>query len=79
MRKSLDKAKSKWVEKFPRALWAYMTTKRVLTRKIPFSLAYGMEAIIPVDICMPTLHIGEIDQDQSAIQLCLAQDQSEER
>ena len=44
-----------------------------------FSLAYGMEAILPVKICMPTLRTTEIDQSQNAIQLGLAQDQSEER
>ena len=44
-----------------------------------FSLAYETEAIILVDICMPTLHTIKIDQDQNAIQLGLAQDQLEER
>jgi len=53
--KSLNKAKGKWVEKLPRVLWAYRTTKRVPTGEAPFSLAYRTEAIIPVDISMPTL------------------------
>jgi len=51
-----------------------MTTKRVLIEE-----AYGIEVIIPIDICMPTLCTEEIDQNQNAIQLCLAQDQLEER
>ena len=37
-----------------------------------------MEAVIPVDICMPTLHTTEIDQNQNTIQLGLALDQSED-
>jgi len=53
---SLDKAKGKWAEKHPKVLWAYKATKRVPTGKIPFSLAYGTEAIIPVDISIPTLY-----------------------
>jgi len=30
-------------------------TKRIPTSKTPFSLAYGTEVIIPIDICMPML------------------------
>jgi len=73
--KILDKAKGKWVEKLSGVLWAHGTTKRVPMGETPFSLAYGMKAIIPVDICMPTLHTTEIDQSQNVIQLDLAKDQ----
>jgi len=71
--------KGKWAEKLPRVLWAYRTTKRIPTGETTFSLAYETEVVIPVDICMPTLRLGEIDRDQNAIQLCLTQDQSDER
>ena len=37
---SLNKAKCKWVEKLPRVLWAYRTTKYVPTGEMTFSLAY---------------------------------------
>jgi len=50
-----------------------------LTRETPFLLAYGTEAVIPIDICMLTLRTREIDQNHNATQLCLAQDQSEEQ
>jgi len=60
-------------------LWAYRTIKRIPTGETPFSLAYGMEAVNPVDFYMPNLRIGEIYQDHNAIQLCLAEDQSEKR
>jgi len=46
-------------------LWAYKTTKRVPTGEIPFSLAYGTEAIIPVNVSMPTLHVEGVDRDQN--------------
>jgi len=42
-------------EKLPRVLWAYKTTKFVLTGETSFSLAYITEAIILVDIIMFTL------------------------
>ena len=53
--------------------------KHISTSETPFLLAYRTEVIIHVNICMPTLHTGEIDRDQNAIQLHLAQDQSGER
>ena len=73
--KSLDKAKGKWVEKLSGVLWASKTTKPVAKGETLFSLAYGTEAIIPFDICMPILHTIKIDQSQNAIQLDLAKDQ----
>ena len=36
-------------------LWAYMTTSRKLTGESPFPLTYGMKAIIPMEIGMPTI------------------------
>jgi len=50
LRKSLSKAKGKWIEKLPGVLWAYRTTKRIPTGEALFFLAYGTEVIIPVDI-----------------------------
>ena len=79
LRKSLDKAKDKLVEKLPVVLHAYRTTKRVPRGETPFSLAYRTEAIILVDICMPTLRMTEINQDQNAIQLSLVLDQSKKK
>jgi len=67
------------VEKLLGILWAYRTTKRIPTDEISFSLAYGAEAIIPVDVSMPTFRTEGVEWDQNAAQLRLAQDQSEER
>jgi len=67
------------MEKLPGVLLTYRTTKRIPMGETLFSLAYEMEAVIPVDICMPRLRTGEINRDHNAIQLCLSQDKSEER
>ena len=37
-------------------LWAYKTTARKRTGVSPFTLTYGMEAIIPIEIGLPTVH-----------------------
>jgi len=55
-----------------------MTTKRVPIGKSPFSLAYETEVIIPVDVSMPTLRVGVV-QDQNDALLHLMLDHSEER
>ena len=43
------------MDKLPGVLWAYRTTSRKPSRVSPFALTYGMEAIIPTEIGMPTL------------------------
>jgi len=57
----------------------YKTTKRIPTGETPFPLACRTEAIIDVDICIPTLRTEEIDRNQNIVHLCLAHDQLEER
>ncbi|XP_073035281.1 uncharacterized protein [Primulina eburnea] len=39
-----------WVEELPSVLWAYRTTPRAPTQETPFSLVYGSEAVLPVEI-----------------------------
>lgn len=50
LEKRLDGAKRRWAEELPNVLWAYRTTHRSSTGESPFKLAYGTEAIIPVEI-----------------------------
>ena len=55
LKKRLDDAKSKWVEELSHVLWTYRATPRRSTRKTPFSMTYGAEAVIPLEIGFPTL------------------------
>ena len=43
------------MDELPGVFWAYKTTSRKPTRVSPFAINYGMEAIIPTEIGMPTL------------------------
>ena len=54
-KKRLNDAKGKWVEELPHVLWTYMITPRRSTRETPFSMSYGAEAVIPLEIGFPTL------------------------
>ena len=47
-----------WSEKLPLALWAYRTFFRISTRATPYSLVYGMEAVLLVEIEMGSLRVA---------------------
>ena len=55
LKKCLHSIKGKWVEELPGVLWAYRTTSRKSTGESPFTLTYGIKAIIPTKIGMPTI------------------------
>ena len=44
-----------WHEKLPFAIHAYRTVVRTSTRATPFSLVYGMEAVLPIEVEIPSL------------------------
>jgi len=46
----LEKAKGSWAEEVPRIIWAYHTTEQSGTHETPFSLVYGCDAMILVEI-----------------------------
>ena len=65
LKKRLDDAKGKWVDKLPRVLWTYHTTPRRSTGETPFSMSYGSEAIIPLESGFPTLRTDQFYVEES--------------
>ena len=55
LKKRLDDAKGKWVEELSHVLWTYRTTPHRSIRETPFSMSYGAEAVIPLEIGFPML------------------------
>ncbi|KAK3003346.1 hypothetical protein RJ639_019863 [Escallonia herrerae] len=55
LKKKLNEAKGTWVDELPKVLWAYRTTPHSVTGETPFSLCYGTEAMLPVEIGVPTI------------------------
>ena len=55
LKKRLDDAKGKWVEVLSHVLWTYQTTPCRSTGETPFSMTYGAEAMIPLEIRFLTL------------------------
>jgi hypothetical protein len=46
-----------WADKLPYVLWGYRTFIQTSTRMTPYSLVYGMEAVLPADIEAESLRI----------------------
>ena len=46
-----------WSKKRPFALWAYHISFRTSTGATPYSLVYGMEVVLPIEIEMRSLRV----------------------
>ncbi|XP_022155124.1 uncharacterized protein K02A2.6-like [Momordica charantia] len=55
----LEKLKGLWAEELPNALWAYRTTPCTLTGETPFSLSFGSEAVVLVEIGLPSPRVEQ--------------------
>ena len=48
--KKMAETHKDWHDKFPYALWAYRTSVRTSTGATPYSLVYGMEAVLTIEV-----------------------------
>ena len=56
LRKMVETSRD-WSEKLPFSLWAYRTSFRTSIGATPYSLVYGMEAVLPIEIEMRSLRV----------------------
>ncbi|XP_070012886.1 uncharacterized protein [Nicotiana sylvestris] len=49
----------------PGVLWAYRTTTKSSMGETPFSLVYGTEALIPMEVGEPTLRYFRVDEESN--------------
>lgn len=75
----LDRYKGKWAEELPKVLWAYSTMSRTTTGETPFSMAYGVEAILAVEISVPTSRVMRYDEVENIECIGLELDLLEEK
>ncbi|KAM1203864.1 hypothetical protein ACFX2J_019631 [Malus domestica] len=78
LKTSLDKAKGCWPEFVPQVLWSYRTSYRTSTGETPFSLAFGTEAVVPVELEQATYRIQNYMQSENDKQLTFNLDLVEE-
>ncbi|KAL5560629.1 hypothetical protein UlMin_036840 [Ulmus minor] len=60
-------------------LWSYRTSFRATAGETPFSLAYRVEAVIPVEINLPTFRVNNFNEEKNDVLLALATDLLEEK
>ena len=73
MKTKLEDLKGSWVEYLPEVLWAYRTTQKSATRETPFALAFGREAVAPVEVGIksPRVELASEEQNDEALRLKL--------
>ena len=67
----LSAKKGTWVDELAGVLWAYRTTHKTATGETPFALAFGHEAVIPVEIEATTHRTDHFDEQENNGQMCL--------
>ncbi|GJY55573.1 reverse transcriptase domain-containing protein [Tanacetum coccineum] len=75
----LGEKNKNWVEEISHVLWAHRTMVKSSNGETPFSLTYGTEAVIPVEIGMPTLRTVEVDMIKNNEDLGINLDLLEEK
>ena len=73
LKTKLKNLKGKWVEYLPEVLWAYRTTRKSVTRETPFALAFGTEAVAPVEVGLKSLRVefGNTEHNEESLRLNL--------
>ncbi|KAM1343755.1 hypothetical protein ACFX2F_007920 [Malus domestica] len=73
LKKVIGRTKKDWHEKISEALWAYRTTYRTPTQATPYSLVYGVEAVLPLESQIPSLRMaiqeGLTDEENAKLRL----------
>ena len=67
LKKMVTRNRRDWHDRLVESLWAYRVTIRTPTQATPFSLVYGSEAVLPLEVQLPSLRVAiqdEIAQDE---------------
>ena len=63
LKTKLEDLKGKWVEYLPEVLWAYRITHKSVTQETSFALAFGTEAVDPVEVGLKSPRILRLNLD----------------
>ncbi|XP_070013485.1 uncharacterized protein [Nicotiana sylvestris] len=79
LKKCLEESKGNWPEVLPGVLWAYRTTAKTSPGETPFSLVYGAEALIPVEVGEPSTRFTQASEESNDEEICISLDLHEGR
>ena len=73
LKNKLEDLKGKWVEYLPKVLWAHKTTPKSATQETSFSLAFGTEAVAPVEVGLksPRIEFASVEHNKEVLRLNL--------
>ena len=73
LKTKLEDLKGKWVEYLPEVLWAYKTTCKAATQETAFALAFGIEAVAPVEVEIksPRVEFANNERNEEILRLNL--------
>ena len=54
------------MDELPNVLWSYHTTLRTAMGEIPFNLTFGIEAVVLVEIGLPTLRTENFEEEANS-------------
>ncbi|XP_074323174.1 uncharacterized protein LOC141660109 [Apium graveolens] len=74
----LEEKKGAWSEELAQVLWSYNTTPRTTTGETPFSLVYGCEAMVPVEVGAGFFRRDNYDSEANEVNHWLYLDMIEE-
>ena len=75
LRKIVNEHRTNWDKKLNSALWAYRTSFKTSIHATLFSLAYGLEAVMPMQFQIPSLRIQVRERmtEEATERICLQQ------
>ena len=62
----LEKAKGTWADELYHVLWAYRTIQRLPTGETPFALAFRTEAVIPIELKLPSVRVVAFNEHHNS-------------
>ena len=62
LKKIVNENHTDWDDKLHSALWAYCTTFKTSIDSMPFRLAFGLEAVMPIEFQVPNLRLQIVDR-----------------
>ena len=70
LKTKLEEHRAIWVDELPQVLLLYRTTMQTSTRETPFTMTYKVEAMVPVDVGVPTHRSKFYNQETNHELIC---------